>query len=291
MKLLVVMIAALVLAGVAAADTFTDSTGEDPASADISTVTVTNDPAAKTIQFKVAIANMPAIEDGATIAIYLDTDKDPTTGGPNGAESEFTFDSTGGVLAVWDGAEFAPSAATDATSSYANGVLSVQFLAADIGSPSAFNLVVETVRGSDPNNPSLDEAPDTGFWTYTLHTATTPPPPTTTTSTGTTTTPAPPGKKGPVTITSTHAVYTGKPRAGKTFVVRGLRVGLSSGTVASATAVRCTATLAGKTLKGKGAAGCTFHLVAQARGKRLIIRASGKYRATVVHATVSWNVA
>lgn len=70
MKLLAVVIAALVLAGVAAADTFTDPTGEDPASADISTVTVTNDPAAKTITFKVTIANMPAIEDGATIAIY-----------------------------------------------------------------------------------------------------------------------------------------------------------------------------------------------------------------------------
>jgi hypothetical protein len=293
MKLLAVTIAALVLAGVAAADTFTDSTGEDPASADISTVTVTNDPAAKTIQFKVAIANMPTMEDGAAIAIYLDTDRDQTTGGSYGAESEFTFDNTGGELAIWDGAEFAPSAATDATSSYANGVLSVQFLAADIGSPSGFNFVVETVRGSDPNNPSLDEAPDSGFWSYTLHTATSPPPPTTTTptSTSTTPTPTPPGKTGPVTITSTHAVYIGKPKAGKAFVVRGLRVSLSSGTVASATALKCTASLASETLKGTGATGCTFHLAARANGKRLIIHASGKYRTTAVHATVSWKVA
>lgn len=293
MKLLAVLIAALVLAGVAAADTFTDSTGEDPTSADISTVTVTNDPVAKTIMFKVAIANMATMEDGATIAIYLDTDKDPTTGGPNGAESEFTFDNTGGVLAVWDGAEFASSAATDATSSYANGLLTVQFLTADIGSPSAFNFVVETVRGPDPNNPSLDEAPDPGApaWTYTLHTATTPPPPTTTAPTGTTTTPTPPGKKGAVTITSTHAVYAGKPTAGKAFVVRGLRVGLSSGAAASATALKCKATLAGKALKGTGATGCTFHLALHARGKRLIIHASGKYRTTAVHATVSWKIA
>jgi hypothetical protein len=197
------------------------------------------------------------------------------------------------VLAIWDGAEFAQSAATDATSSYTNGVLSVQFLAADIGSPSAFNFVVETVRGSDPNNPSLDEAPDNGFWTYTLQTAASPPPPTTTAPTGTSTTPtpAPPGKKGPVTITSTHAVYTGKPKAGKSFVVRGLRVGLSSGTAANATALKCTATLAAKALKGTGTTGCTFHLVVHAKGKRLIIHASGKYRTTAVHATVSWKVA
>lgn len=294
MKLLAVIIAALVLAGVAAADTFTDSTGEDPASADISTVTVTNDPVAKTIAFKVAIGNMPTMEDGAAIAIYLDTDKDPTTDGPYGAESEFTFDNTGGVLSIWDGAEFAPSAATDPTSSYLNGVLSVQFLAADIGSPSGFNFVIATVRGSDPDNSAVDQAPDTTatVWTYTLQTAKTPPPTTTTTSTTTTsTTTTPSGKKGPVKVKSTHALYTGKPKAGKSFVVRGLRVSLSSGTVANATGLKCRATLASKPLKGSGKTGCTFHLVVKAKNKRLIIRATGKYRTTPVHATVSWNVA
>ena len=281
MKALVVLIAALVFAGVAAADTYPDSTSEDAASADISTVTVTNDPTAKTISFQVAIANMPSIEDGAAIAIYLDIDLNPATGS-DGAEYEFAFDNTDSVLTVWDGAEFADTRATDVTSSYANGVLSVQFLAADIGSPTGFNFVVGTVRGPDPNNPAVDQAPDTGVWTYTLRTA--PPPPTTTTPTTTTS----PGKK--VTVLSTHAVYSGKPKAGKTFVVRGLRVALSTGTVAAATGLRCTATLAGKTLKGTGKTGCTFHLLARAKGKRLVIHARGKYHTTAVRATVSWKV-
>ena len=283
MKVLVVLIAALVFVGVAAADTYIDSTGEDPASADISTATVTNDPTAKTVSFQVAITNMPSIEDGAAIAIYLDTDLNQSTGS-DGFEYAFAYDNTDALLAAWDGAEYNDTGATDVTATYTNGVLSVQFLAADIGSPTGFNFQVGTVRGADPNNPSVDQAPDTGFWTYTLHTKSTPPPPTTTTTTTTTT---PPPK---VTVSSMHAVYTGKPKAGKAFVVRGLRVGLSTGTAAAATGVKCTATLAGKALKGTGATGCTFHLATGAKGERLIVHARGKYHVTAVRATVSWRV-
>jgi hypothetical protein len=296
MKVLAVLIVALVFAGVAAADIYTDSTGEDPASADISTVTITNDPTAKTISFQVAIANMPTIEDGAEIDIYLDTDLNQATGGADGAEYVFEFDDTDSVLAAWDGAEFNDTGATDLTSSYSNGVLSVQFGVADIGSPSGFNFVVGTLRGPDPNNPAIDQAPDTGFWTYTLHTKSSPPPPTTTTTTSTTptttttTTPTPPpGKK--VTVSSTRAVYTGKPTAGKSFAVRGLRVRLSTGVVAGATDLECSATLAGKAFKGTGKTRCDFHLATRAKGKRLIIHARGKYRTTAVRATVSWKIA
>jgi hypothetical protein len=288
MRLLAVLIAALVLAGVAAADTFTDSTGEDPASADISTVTVTNDPAAKTISFQVAIANMPAIEDGATIAINLDTDLNQTTGS-DGFEYEFSYDDTDAVLAQWDGAEFMDTGATDLASSYANGVLSVKFGTADIGSPAGFNFDVQTVRGADPNNPATDQAPDTGIWTFTLHTASSPPPTTTTTTTVTTTPTGPGGLT--LKVTSAHAVYSGKPKAGSAFTVRALRVHLSTGTVVAASSLKCTATLARKDFKGTGRTGCTFHLSAHSRGKRLVIHARGKVNATAVGTTVSWTVA
>jgi hypothetical protein len=289
MRLLVVLIAALVLAGAAGADVFTDSSGEDPASADIGTVTVTNDPTAKTVSFQVAITNMPTMEDGAGIAISLDTDLNPATGS-DGAEYQLTYDNTGAVLGAWDGAEFAATSATDLTSSYTNGVMAVQFLAADIGSPSGFNFTVGTVRGADPNNPGLDQAPDPGSspWTYTLRTAAPPPPPPPTT---TSPTQPPPGKKKLVTVSSTHVLYSGKPKAGKSFVVRGLRLDLSTGAVTGATSLQCTATLAGKALKGVGKTRCTFHLVTRAKGKRLIVHARGRYQTTAVKATASWKVA
>ena len=117
-------------------------------------------------------------------------------------------------------------------------------------------------------------APDTGFWTYTLHTAAPPPPPPTTTSP--TQPPPPPGKKKAVTVSSTHLVYSAKPKAGKSFVVRGLRLKLSTGAVTGATSLQCTATLAGKTLRGAGKTRCTFHLLAHAKGERLIVHARGQ---------------
>ena len=75
------------------------------------------------------------------------------------------------------------------------------------------------------------------------------------------------------------------------FVVRGLRVSLSTGTVTAAGSLKCTATLAGKTLRGTGKTGCTFHLGVRTRAKRLIIHVRGKYRTTAVRTTVSWKVA
>src|SRR5205823_1574521 len=68
----------LVVAGAAGAGsgaTWTDGTAETAGSADISTVSVDNQPGIHAITFKVQVANMPDItEDNAAVEIYLDAD-------------------------------------------------------------------------------------------------------------------------------------------------------------------------------------------------------------------------
>jgi hypothetical protein len=77
-----VVLAALAFAGPAYADvTFTDTAGENPAAADINTVTVANNPTTETVSFKVQVANMPTLtEDNAAIEIYIDSDNNVSTG-------------------------------------------------------------------------------------------------------------------------------------------------------------------------------------------------------------------
>jgi hypothetical protein len=273
-------IAALALAGAAAADqSFTDPTGEAAGSADVSTVAVSNDPGSSTITFAVQ-TNMTTVETNADVGVVVDADRNPATGGLGGGiDYWFGVESGGAYFTKWDGSKFVDSPITDAVVGYSNGLLVFRVGAADLGNPTAFNFAVLTFRGPDPNNPIIDQAPDSGLWSYTMTTA---PPPTTTTT--------PPPPPAPVTVTSVSAVYAGAPTHGKTFRVTGLAVDLSNGTEVKATSLKCSATLGGAHLAGTGAGGCTFHLPAKAKGKKLSVKVTGKYKSKTVTNTVSFKV-
>jgi hypothetical protein len=274
------VVAALALAGAAAADqTYTDSTGEASGSADISTVLVSNDPAGGTITFAVK-TNMTTLETNSEIDVLVDADRNPATGGAGaGLDYLFGVDPSGGYFTKWDGSKFADAPISDAVVAFSNGTLIFRVGAADLGNPTAFNFAVLTFRGPDPNNPIVDQGPDTGLWSYTMVTA---PPPTTTTT--------PPPPPPPVTVNSVTATYTGVPTHGKTFRVSGLTVDLSNGTEVKASSLKCSATLGGAHLTGTGTGGCTFHLPAKAKGKKLSIKVTGKYKSKTVANTVSFKV-
>ena len=250
---------ALVVAAPAAADTtYTDTTGENPAAADIGTIVVSNDPAAQTVTFRVQIVNMPTVEANAEIDVLVDADRNPATG-ESGFDDDFFLGDGGWGFDRWDGTQFqdAPEVASLPVT-YGAGLLVVTMPLSVLGgvATGSFDFAVLTFRG-DPSAPVTDQAPDAApLYTYTLAT---PPPP----------------QPKPTIVGSTVKVAA-RPKAGKRFVVGRFSARLSDGTTVATSAQRCSATLGGKTLRGIGAGHCTFALPKKAKGKKLVVTLWGR---------------
>jgi hypothetical protein len=270
-KALLVVLGALVFASPAFADqSYTDGSGEDSASADITTIGVANSPAAKTLTFKVQIANMPTLEANALLALLIDSDRNASTGS-SGFDYAFFTDNTGYELDKWDGTQFVAVNPFSAQVSYSAGLLTATFDPAAIGSPTAFDFALLSFRGPDPENPAVDIAPNaTPLYTYTL---TTPPPPVV----------KPTVKGSSVTVTPV-------PRAGKRVKVGPFAVKLSDGTSVTATGAKCTAKVGGVKLTGTGTGGCTFTLPAKSKGKKLVVTVTGHYGGSTLSTTVSYTI-
>jgi hypothetical protein len=269
-KAVLVALGALAFASPAYADqTYTDGTGEDAASADLTTIAVSNSAASKTLTFKIQIANMPALEDNALVGVFVDADRNASTG-ESGFDYGFFADKTGYELDKWDGTQFTAVTPFTAQVSYNAGLLTAVFDPAALGSPKSFDFGVLTFRGPDPANPAVDVAPDAnGLFTYTLVQA------------------APVVKP---TVKGSTVTVTPVPTAGKRLKVGPFAVKLSDGTSVSATGVSCTATVGGVRLKGTGAGGCTFTLAKKAKGKKLVVKVSGRYGGATLSKTVSYTV-
>jgi hypothetical protein len=269
-RFFVLGVLALAFAAPAAADTdYTDATGEDPNSADISTIHVANSPSVGTVTFTVTLTNLPTLTDDAAILIFIDADQNAGTGQPStGVDYLFGLDTGGWFWEKWDTTanDFVDVQGANLFVTFSNGVLNATLHTSDIGTPKAFNFFLVTVRGTDPNTPYIDSAPDDQpVYGYTL---VVPPP----------------------TVVSTSATFSGAPKAGHAFVVKSLDVDLSNGTTVKATGLKCTATLGGLAVHGTGAGGCTFKLPTTAKGKRLTVRAAGSYNGLGVVKTTTFKV-
>ena len=88
--------------------TFPDSSGEDAAAPDITSVVVSNDDAGM-ITFKINIANRPALTADMSVLLFLDTDQKPTTGdhGQLGADYLIELDPGSVGLFQWNGTDYA----------------------------------------------------------------------------------------------------------------------------------------------------------------------------------------
>lgn len=272
MAVIAAAVAALVLTAAASAgETYTDSTGEVAGAVDITTVSVSNDPVAKTVTFAVTTNLTTAPDDNTFLAIPIDSDMNVTTG--QGGFDYVVVGSNQGFAVVNE----TTSTPVPESGSVANGVWTVTVPAADIGNPLAFRFGVLTETGPDPNNPIDDVAPDTGVWLYALDQAPV-------------TAPSPAPKPVVPQVSFVTPAYAGTPKAGKPFRISSLAVHLSTGTTVKATALRCTATLGGKHLAGSGTGGCTFRLPATAKGKKLVVHVKGKYRSVGVGGAYTFKV-
>jgi predicted metal-dependent enzyme (double-stranded beta helix superfamily) len=263
-----ILIGALAFATPALADAdYSDATGEVAGSADITTIHVANIPSAGTIAFTVNLANLPALTPDASILVEIDSDKKPSTGNSLGADYLFGLDSTGWWWSKWDATaqNFVNVSSAKMIATFTNGTLAMTMHDADIGGMQSFNFAVLTIRGTDPNNPLIDVAPNTPpLYEYDLVQL--------------------------PRVTSMTVDVAGAAKAGHTLVVRSLSLGLSTGISTHATGVKCTARLGGYGLKGTGAGGCRFELAKHAKRKTLVVRVTGWYSHTAVAKTVSYEL-
>ena len=241
---------------------YPDSTGEDPAAPDITSVGVTNDDSGL-ITFQINIANRPALTPDMLFLIFLDTDKSATTGDPQFFGSDFAIqlDSSGVALFQWNGTGFVvASSQSSLIYSYATTGATIRVNARDLNKSKGFNFAALAGSGitTDANgNPDFtnehdDLAPDQGHGTFAYQVI--------------------------AKLTLTVGAFTTSPtpaKAGKAFSA-GLAVtesdtnaGVDSGTIT------CAARIAGKAVPVKarrivnGVAVCVWSIPKTARGKTI----------------------
>jgi hypothetical protein len=272
----VATIAAIVAASIGAAGTgaattagshnpqvFADPTGDSGSGPDIATVTIRNT-AAGVIRFDIAVPNAgQLLPDDSVVAVFLDTDRNASTGSDG---SDYTIQTTGStgtpVLGHWDGTNMvavdAPSLAQIWVS---GGTISFQISRSDLGGIAGFRAWAAT--GSTTGDQWDDVAPDgDAMFDYTLSMP---------------------------QVTSAKARFSPvAPRAGRGFAVSGVTFNLQTGEKLPAAQIRCRATLAGKPLQGTGAGGCTFSLPRTSRGNRLdlVIVATLAGETRTIHTTL-----
>jgi hypothetical protein len=142
--------------------TFQDSTGEDPAAPDITTIVVSNDDAG-ILSFRVNVPNRPQFGQDIYVVLFVDTDSNSATGDPDLAGVDYVIELARSEVNLfrWDGESFSrrfgdPSAVT---LSYAySGGITVRISAAELGNTKKFNFIVEFDSGIavDPVTGELD---------------------------------------------------------------------------------------------------------------------------------------
>jgi hypothetical protein len=240
--------------------TFTDSTGEDPAGPDITTVVVSNDDAG-TITFRINIPNRPQF--GTTdmlMLMFIDTDSNQSTGDPQSFGADYAIQLLGGeiLLFKWDGTTFS-LAATQSTLSYSwSGGATVTINASDLGNSRKINfdvlvlsgLVIDPMTGAiDDTKAHADVAPTVGLYPYEVKLT----PPTL------------------VVKSFTHAPV--RPTAGKIFTLRLVATRSDTGAVLQGGQVACVGRVGAARLVATvhrvtgGAATCVFRIPKTANGK------------------------
>jgi hypothetical protein len=257
-------LAAFVLVGAPGAlgdGNFSDPAGDSGAAPDITSVAVSHDDT--TVTFAVT-TNQAVLSPDAVFWGYVDTDGNLDTGFSDiGAEHFFLADDTGGLMGHDLGNGLVIDFQSSLTSTYANGVLTVQIARSELGTAEKLTFKYESdLDDADGNTIAEDAAPNgPPYYTYSF---------------------------APLTLTmSQPAGAPKKPTAGKAFVVsavvtRSDAAAIASGQVtckanAGKQTLRATASLAG------GTARCAMRIPKGAKGKAL----RGSLTAQVEDATVT----
>ena len=131
--------------------TYQDSTGEDPAAPDISTVVVSNNDAGL-IQLRINIPNRPTLTRDMLIFLFVDSDANANTGDPESLGADYVLQLFEGEAALfkWDGTDFTrrpgdPPATSLVFSYQAGATFSIS--AAELGNTTRFGFAAIAVSG------------------------------------------------------------------------------------------------------------------------------------------------
>jgi hypothetical protein len=103
--------------------TYQDSTGEDPAGPDITTIVASNDDAGL-ITFRLNVPNRPQLTPDLAVIMFFDSDSNQSTGDPENFGADFVLQYILGeaILFRWDGSDYSLSATQSTlTSSWSSG--------------------------------------------------------------------------------------------------------------------------------------------------------------------------
>ena len=263
---LVALACAAVPAGASNTQTYQDSTGENPAAPDITTIVVSNDDAGM-LTFQINIPNRPQYTRDQIIEVLVDTDANAATGDPQSLGADYAIELSLGEIFLykWDGTNFTRRVgdppATTLIYQWANGV-TIKISAAELGNTKKFNFGVLAISGvvwdeatgnADFTNAVFDSAPaaSAGLWAYEVKIA--------------------PAKL----VLKTFATTPSQPKAGRTYTVRMSATRSDTGATISGGSVTCTAKVGTKALKAKsagfvgGQAVCVFSIPSTAKGQTL----------------------
>jgi hypothetical protein len=151
--------------------TFTDPTGDSGTAPDITSVVVSND-AARTITFRINVDKL-AVPSDVRFLIAIDSDQNASTGESGtdyllvGDLSDNTFG-----MARWDGSQFVDMPATTVTASNDPTGITFTVNSSDLGGSTAFNFWTRALQGTNAGPGLMDDAPDSGSWSYQLGSST-----------------------------------------------------------------------------------------------------------------------
>ena len=143
---------------------YQDSSGENPAAPDITTLTVSNTDAGM-LSFRVNVPNRPSFGQDMLVVLFVDADNNAATGDPDplGQGVDYVVEIFGGEAALfrWDGTNFTRRAgdppATSLIFSYQGGI-TINISTAELGNTKAlkFNVIVFSGITIDPTTSDLD---------------------------------------------------------------------------------------------------------------------------------------
>ena len=143
---------------------YQDSSGENPAAPDITTLTVSNTDAG-VLSFRVNVPNRPSFGQDMLIVLFVDADNNSATGDPDplGQGVDYVVEIFGGEAALfrWDGTNFTRRAgdppATSLIFTYQGGI-TINISTAELGNTKAlkFNVLVFSGITIDPTTSDLD---------------------------------------------------------------------------------------------------------------------------------------
>lgn len=249
------------LAGAGTPAVYSDPAGDAKSAPDVSNVAIDLDTTSGLLRFDIDLAAAEQLAEGGGVFIAIDADRNSGTGDRTGSDYLVGVFADGAGMLKWNGSDMVAFNHLPMLVARASGKVTVGFCSCDIGTQT-FDFAVVGFRGND-----VDVAPDTGG-TF-------------------------PIQENAVTIQS--LLYTPSPilgpKAGKRFTLKGIGVRLEgSNEIVVPDSLSCSATLAGKAVKGTGAGGCSWLLPKKARGKKLKVTVTVSYQGQTETFSQTYNV-